>query len=47
MQFENGGVDVSLKDGILYMNVAETDAHGRKRESKMTRSHIHPDHIQE
>lgn len=44
MQFEKGGVDISLKDGILSINVAESDAHRRNGESRKIWSHIHPDH---
>ncbi|XP_057857468.1 protein SINE1 isoform X2 [Cryptomeria japonica] len=41
MEFENGGVDISLKDGILFMNARECDAqHGRNGESKQIWSHI-------
>lgn len=47
MQFENGGVDISLKDGILSTNVAESDAHGRNGESRRALPHIHFDHGQE
>eukprot|EP01018_Ginkgo_biloba_P024325 Gb_08088 [translate_table: standard] len=48
MQFESGGVDISLKDGILSRSVAESEGqYGRNGDSGRNSSHIHPEHGEE